>query len=110
MDRKMYQLTEKQLANLNRMQHEMPSNDDIKARAKRERKPWGILKRDITLGLLKTNPEYVRGIWQARVDQANGLDYSEERTESSYNLGYYRGYTDYESHCRGGMRVPAEYL
>ena len=110
MDRKMYQLTEKQAASLNRDRRAMPSDDDIKARAKREHKSWGLLKRDITLALLKTDPEYVRGIWQARVDRANGLDYSEERNESAYNLGYYRGYTDYESHYRGGMRVPAEYL
>lgn len=41
------------------------------------------------------------GLWQGRVDAARGLDYSEERSENTFNLGYYRGYTEYESNRRG---------
>lgn len=45
--------------------------------------------------------EYQQGLGQGRVDKANGLIYSEERNENAYNLGYYRGYTEYESNRRG---------
>lgn len=99
MNRKMYQVPEKKLRNLRPMQ--MPSDDEFKARAKKEKRPWGILKRDFTAKMLKQDPEYLRGIGQGRVDKARGLEYSEERSESAYNLGYYRGYTDYESNRRG---------
>ena len=108
MARKMYQVPEKKLKNLRLMV--LPTDEEFKARAKKERKPWGILKRDFVKAQLKRDPEYVRGIWQGRIDKANGLDYAEERNESAYNLGYYRGYTNYESDSRGGMRIPAEYL
>lgn len=108
MDRPMYQLTEKQLKKCQVV--EMPDDEHYKARGKRERKPWGILKRNDILNAMTRTPEYQRGIWQGRVDRANGLDYSEERNENSYNLGYYRGYTNYDSDRRGGVVVPQEYL
>ena len=58
-------------------------------------------KRTWIIGNMKGTAEYQRGLWQGRVDRANGLDYSEERSETTYNLGYYRGYTEYESNRRG---------
>ena len=79
----------------------MPSDDEFRARGKKGRKPWGLLKRDWILNEMKFHPEYLRGVWQGRVDAARGLGYSEERNENTYNLGYYRGYTDYESNRRG---------
>lgn len=96
MDRKMFVPTEKmseRWANYN--PRPIQSDEEFKARAKKERKPWGILKRNAILSAMSNAPEYQRGIWQGRVDKARGLDYSEERNENTYNLGYYRGYTDY---------------
>lgn len=98
-NRKMYQVPENKLKNLTPMV--MPSDEEFKTRAKRERRPWGILKRDFAAAMLKRDAEYLRGIGQGRVDRANGLDYAEERNDSAYNLGYYRGYTSYESDRRG---------
>jgi hypothetical protein len=108
----MYTLTERQLDNLTRHPFTMPTDDEIKIRAKREHKLWSILKRNLTLDALKVNPEYVRGIWQGRLDRAMRLDYAEERLESAYNLGYYRGYKDFERDSRGGQlaAVLAAYL
>jgi len=80
---------------------DMPSDDEFKTRAKKSRKPWGIIKRDFILGQMTQTREYQMGIWQGRVDAARELEYSEERTENTYNLGYYRGYTGYKSDHRG---------
>ena len=111
-ERMMYQPTEKQAETWAAMpEPTMPSDDEIKAMAKKMRggkKPWGILKRDIILGNQRISPEYQRGLWQGRVDAARGLDYSEERSEASYNVGYYTGYTEFHSNYRGWDRATQE--
>jgi hypothetical protein len=91
---------------------EMPSDDEFKARwAKRhggKTTGWGLAKRDFVLANLKNSREYQMGLWQGRVDAARGLDYSEERSENTYNLGYYVGYTEFESNYRGWDRATRE--
>lgn len=107
--RKMYEPTEKQLSKWGEpgkdIESLMPSNDEIKqAWAKSHHGKvagWGMKKRDLRLSLMTSTYEYQLGIWQGRVDAANGLDYSEDRNENTYNLGYHRGYTEYESNRRG---------
>lgn len=102
MDRKMYEPTKNQERKWARFDDiEMPSDEEFKSRSKKERKPWGILKRNFVLSQMTKTREYQMGIWQGRVDAARGLDYSEERNENTYNLGYYRGYTNHESDRRG---------
>ena len=102
MDRKMYEPTKGNLKKWARYQPvEMPSDEEFKAKATKQRKPWGILKRNFVLGQMTQTREYQMGIWQGRVDAARELDYSEERNENTYNLGYYRGYTGYRSDRRG---------
>lgn len=117
MERKMYQLTEQQLKKCCSVT--LPSDEEIKAqfahRHHGKTTGWGMLKRDIILSNLKFGAEYQRGIWQGRVDKANGLPYSEDRNDNHYNLGYYRGYTEYESNRRGWdnatrERFDAEYV
>jgi len=120
MARKLYTLTEKQLRKAAESPAvEMPSDDEFKAAWKKSHhgKPagWGMGKAAWIKRQMKNDPEYVRGLWQGMVDQANGLDYSEERNESVYNLGYYRGYTEYESNRNGWdaatrERFDAEYV
>ena len=108
MERTLYQPTEKQSAawvDSDKKVKSMPSDDEFKARGKKERKPWGILKRDWIVSEMKNTSEYQRGIWQGRVDCATGYGYSEERNENTYNLGYYRGYTEYESRGTGGWNA-----
>lgn len=106
MDRKMYEPTAAQEAKWAKLQppREM-SDDEFKAIwAKRHGGKvagWGMLKRDWAAQNLKLRREYQVGIWQGRVDAARGLPYSEERNESAYNLGYYRGYTDFASDTKG---------
>ena len=118
MERKMYQLTEKQLSRCAPMA-ELPIDEEFKAGWKKSHhgktRGWGMGKRNHILSLMTNTPEYQLGIWQGRVDKARGLPYSEERNESAYNLGYYRGYTDYESNRRGWdqgtrQRFDDEYL
>lgn len=104
MSRKMYQLTKSQERKIRDV--EMPSDDWFKAN--RGRRPWGLFKRDWIIGNMKYTREYQLGLGQGRVDKANGLPYSEERTDSAYNLGYYRGYTDYESNRRGWDQATRE--
>jgi hypothetical protein len=68
----------------------------------------GLKMRDAKLSNMKYDPEYLRGIGQGRLDRATGMDYSEERNDSAYNLGYYRGYSNYQSDLRGGLVVKIE--
>jgi hypothetical protein len=95
-DRKLYELTPND--ELKCHPGTMPTDEEF---GKGRIKSWGMKKRDWCLSNLKFNREYVRGLWQGRVDVARGLDYSEERTESAYNLGYYRGFTSYWSDRNG---------
>jgi hypothetical protein len=109
MERKMYEPTENQerkWASLNLAP--LPSDDEFKTRWAKahhgKTAGWGMMKRDWIVSNLKNSREYQMGIWQGRVDRARGLEYSEERNDNTYNLGYYRGYTDYESNRRGWDR------
>lgn len=83
----------------------MPSDEEFKARwAKKhggKTAGWGILKKNWVLSEMTRTRSYQMGIWQGRVDAANGLEYSEERENSPYNLGYHRGYTGFQSDFRG---------
>ena len=105
MERKVYELTEKQIKKAQDCRFEMPSDDEIKAIWTKQHHGkvtgWGMKKAELTRQQLKGDTEYQRGIWQGRVDRANGLEYSEERTSSSYNMGYHVGYTGYESDRHG---------
>jgi hypothetical protein len=106
MERKLYEPTEKQTAKWNAYKRpEMPTDEQFKAMWKKahggKEAGWGMKKRDWIASEMKYDPEYQRGIWQGRVDAARGLPYSEERNENTYNLGYYRGYTNYSSDTAG---------
>lgn len=119
MERRMYQPTEAQEQKWARHSAPaMPTDDEFKSMWKRSHHGkvtgWGMGKRDWVVGQMKYSREYQMGLWQGRVDRAQGLDYSEERNENVYNLGYYRGYTTYESDMRGmdaetRQRFAAEY-
>lgn len=98
MDRKLYTLTEKQAERP--IEAEMPTDEEIKAKAK-GRKSWGLLKREIAASALRKTRGFTLGIWQGRVDAARGTGYSEERMSSDYNLGYHEGYVGYESDSKG---------
>lgn len=108
-ERMMYQPTAKQAREWASIpEPALPSDDEIRAVAKGMRggkMPWGIVKRDMILANYRISPEYQRGLWQGRVDAARGLDYSEERNDSSYNVGYYTGYTEFHSNVRGWDRA-----
>ncbi len=99
MERKLYQPTEKQSGLPTTVS--LPSDEEIKAEAKRRRKPWGLLKRDMALKALRYTRDYTMGLWQGRVDAARGTGYSEERFSNEYNLGYHDGYLNYQSDRKG---------
>lgn len=108
MERKVYEPTknqERKWSEFESRQAEMPTDEEFRARwAKCHRGKeagWGIGKRDWILTNMTKSREYQMGLWQGRVDAARGLDYSEERNENTYNLGYHRGYTEYESNRQG---------
>lgn len=102
MERKMFELTERQLKKC--ATAEMPSDDELKQRwAKAHHGKvtgWGMGKRDVILHSMTKTEEYQRGLWQGRTDKARGLEYQHsELTDDNvncYNLGYYRGYTSWE--------------
>jgi len=111
MDRKMYQLTAKDQRKCRKENRwAIEELAQIEADHAKLGKRYGLRKRDASRRLLKGNPEYIRGLWQARIDAARGLGYSEERLESAYNMGYHAGYTNYASNLHGGLVIPAEYL
>lgn len=101
MERKIYKPTERQVAKWDEFEKNnlLPSDEWIKNHC--GRKPWGLVKRNIILSRMTSTRDYQIGIWQARLDKLCGLDYSEERNEKSYNLGYYRGYTGFDSDWNG---------
>lgn len=103
MERKMFTLTEKQLKKCAVV--ELPSDEHFqqvwKSAHHGKLAGWGMGKRTFIISAMSKTPEYQTGIWQGRVDKANGLDYSEDRIDAPYNLGYFRGYTEYESNRRG---------
>lgn len=83
----------------------MPTDEQFKAMWKKhshgKTTGWGLMKRDWIISNLQSTSDYQRGLWQGRVDAARGLEYGEERSDSAYNLGYYRGYTEFASNWRG---------
>ena len=90
----------------------MPTDEEFQARWAKSHHGktagWGIGKRDYVLTQMTQTRSYQMGIWQGRVDAARGLNYSEERNENTYNLGYHRGYTQYESDRNGWDRATRE--
>lgn len=96
MERKFFTLTERQMRKCASV--ELPSDDEFKAIWMQSHHGkaagWGMGKRDWIISNMRMTPEYQRGIWQARVDLLNGLDYSEERIDSAYNLGYWTGWDE----------------
>ena len=120
MNRKMYEPTENQERKWAKVEAlTMPTDDEFKAIWKKSHHGkvtgWGIQKKNWILSNMTKTREYQMGLWQGRVDAARGLDYSEERNENTYNLGYFRGYTEYESNRRGWdkdtrARFDAKYL
>lgn len=110
MDRKMYEPTEKQEQKWAALEPlEMPTDDEFRAIWKRAHhgtlRGWGICKRDWILTNMKNHREYQMGLWQGAVDAARGISYQHEaltdENMNCYNLGYYRGYTGYQSNRRG---------
>ena len=121
MDRKMYEPTTNQERKWAKFTGavEMPTDEEFKTRWSKahhgKATGWGMGKRNFVLSHMTQTREYQLGIWQGRVDAARGLDYAEDRNENTYNLGYYRGYTNYGSDRRGWdqatrARFDAQYL
>ena len=111
--RKMYQPTESQERNWAKFTTpEMPTDEWFKDRWAKDHhgkiNGWGMGKRDWVLSKMTKSREYQMGIWRGRVDAANNLPYAEERNENTYNLGYYRGYTQYQSDRRGWDQATRE--
>jgi hypothetical protein len=106
MDRMMYKPTEKQEEKWSRFtEPTMPTDEEFKALWKKahhgKEMGWGMIKRDWILGNLEKGREYQMGLWQGRVDAIRGLDYSEERLDKAYNVGYHRGYLTFDpQHAR----------
>lgn len=106
MSRKMYEPTKNNERKWARFDNvKMPTDEEFKTRWAKAHHGriagWGMMKRDFVLSQMTQTQEYQMGLWQGRVDKARGLEYSEDRDENTYNLGYYRGYTNYESDRRG---------
>jgi hypothetical protein len=106
MERKMYEPTAKQEEKWARLSAAtMPTDEEFKEIWKHAHHGkvagWGMKKCDWILSQMTQSREYQMGLWQGRVDRARGLDYSEERNENTYNLGYDRGYVEFESNYRG---------
>ena len=106
MNRKMYEPTDKQNSKWAAFKTpQMPTDDEFKSRWAKSHhgvvRGWGLGKRQWIIGNLTQTREYNMGIWQARVDALRGLDYQTPLSDDDgenincYNLGYYRGYTEF---------------
>lgn len=106
MERKNYEPTEKQIEKWNKFAApQMPSDDEFKAQWKKshhgKETGWGMVKRNWIISSMSQSMDYQMGIWQGRVDAARGIEYAEVDEDKAYNLGYYRGYTNFTSDTRG---------
>jgi len=104
-ERKIFEPTEKQELKWNNEPPVMPSDDEFKATWKKSHggkvTGWGLGKRQWVVSSWGMTRDYQVGMWQGRVDKANGLNYSDERLSAGYNIGYNLGYTEYESNHKG---------
>lgn len=108
--RKRYQPTPKQLEKWALGEQrlvEMPTDEWFKERWKKDHHGkvtgWGMGKRDYIVSQMRNTRAYQTGLWQGRLDKARGVTYAEERNENTYNLGYYRGHTDWDVGSQNGM-------
>ena len=109
MSRKLYEPTAKQIekwALADSKAAAMPTDDEFKLQWAKEHhgkeKGWGMAKKNWILRQMSNTTEYQTGIWQGRVDCATGFGYAEKKTDTAYNLGYYRGYTEYVKQATKG--------
>lgn len=112
-ERKIYQATNSQTRKWDEFTPVVVPDDDwFKARwtctHHGKTRGWGLGKRDWMLSQMKNSRDYQMGLWQGRVDAARNVDYAEERNENTYNLGYHRGYTEYQSNRRGWDQATRE--
>ena len=118
MNGKTYQMSNKQLARIEKAKSypvpQMPTDDEFKAQWKKRHhgklSGWGIAKRDWVLRNMKNAEDYTYGIWQGRLDALRGIEYTEERFDNTYNMAYYRGYTNVKSDLRGMDAESREWL
>lgn len=103
-DRPIYFVTKKDLRKVSLHQYEK-TREYLDANKKKFGKGYGLKCRDAAASAMKGHPEYLRGMGQGRFDKAVGLKYTEERPGSFFNLGYYRGFTDYLRDKRGGLKL-----
>ena len=93
-----YEFTKNQLRKIERAGNtpEMPTDEEFQTRWAKSHhgktRGWGMMKRDWILSQMRNTREYQLGIWQGRVDAARRLEYTEDRPDSAYNLGYHQGY------------------
>jgi hypothetical protein len=110
MEQRNYQPTEKQEQKWAALKPwTMPTDDEFKTIWMRKhhgkQTGWGLEKRQWIIQNLSSTREYQMGLWQGRVDFVRGLTYQDKHVDdenaNSYNLGYYRGYTNCESDMHG---------
>lgn len=99
MDRKLYELTERDLANAakkmairERVMGELESHRDEPRYWKARRTTYRLAKREAAALLLQGQPDWHEGRGQGLLDQIAGLGYTSERCSPAYNAGYYEGY------------------
>lgn len=94
MSRQIYNLTKSDLKKVQTPEQAAQAIAEVEADKARLGKKYSIRKRDVFASNLRRTAEYFQGKGQGALDRANGLEYSEERSESAFNLGYYTGYTE----------------
>jgi len=97
MKRRMYKLTksnEKKIVTEPNDIDKLVSRFDEKKSEYKTGQMFGMAKRDYKCALIAGTRDYIIGCWQGKLDNVEGLEYSEERNDKYYNLGYYRGYNE----------------
>jgi hypothetical protein len=111
--RQVYEITERDIKKAQRNREAAEARlayiEQNADKLRRQRK-YGLMKAEATRQLLKGDPEYIRGIWQGRIDAAREQSYGDERPNKAFNMGYHEGYVNYKRDLCGGMTIPVEYL
>jgi len=94
MERKLYKLTDGNKKKITVNPEDIDNLVSEYSKSLKSSKKKGLMVLDYKLKLMAKTEDYILGCWQGKLDKSSGLEYSEERNDNFYNLGYYRGYTE----------------
>jgi len=96
MERKIYQMTEKQIEKYQPFNHDYYEQSLAAFDVNKEKlgKKFGLKKRDYASTMIRQSREYAQGMWQARLDRFMNVNYIDDKSNKYYSLGYYTAWNE----------------